>query len=145
MTRLAFKPDPMGERRDPFRVFLFGVAFLNGVSFLFKTAPSSAIEASFPHKYVVIYGALLALGSGCVLVGMFWQGFARDGLLIKRVGFVALAFVTAIYAIAVVIHTDDRTGVSLIASVVVAFSLICVQQVVRINRRVKFLMMGNVR
>jgi hypothetical protein len=130
----------MGEPRDPFRVFLFLLAFFNGLAFIFTAPPSTAIEATFDHVFIVGYGVLLTLGSGFVLTGMFWQGFARDGLLIKRVGFLALAFATAIYTGAVVVSAPGKPGVALAASVAGAFAGICAWQVRRINKRVKYLM-----
>jgi hypothetical protein len=129
------KADPMGERRNAFHVFLFGVAALNGFMLALGIPTSSAIDAQLQSFGLRVYGVILLLGAGLVLLGMYWPKEARDGLLIKRVGYVALSVVTFIYSAAVAI-TQPGPGGFLAGSITFVFSCICLYTVHRINKRV---------
>jgi hypothetical protein len=129
------KADPMGERRNAFHVFLFAVAAMNGVLLLVGVPTSGAIDVELNENWQRAYGGVLAIGALCVLVGMYWPADARDGLLVKRFGYVALCVATLVYSVAVFVTQPGPRGI-LAASVTVAFSAICGWTVHRINKRV---------
>lgn len=130
------KSNPTGERRNPFHVFLFAVAALNGALMSFGIPTSSAIDDQLPYVGQHLYGGVLLLGAGSVLLGMYWPGSTRDGLLIKRFGYVALTVATLVYSLAVTVTQPGVQGF-LAASVTFTFSIICAFQVHRLSKRVQ--------
>lgn len=133
---MNLKPDPMGIPRNAFHVFLFIVALLNGLSFIFGQPTSGTLEAELNPLLLQGYGTLLASSTTMVLSGMYWQGTPSTGLLLKRTGYLGLCVTTAIYAVAL-IRTNYSLDVVLATSITASFSAVCGSQVVRINRLVK--------
>ena len=131
---MHFKPDPMGDPRNPFHVFLLVVLVINGMSIATGPVTSVAIEA-MNDLGVRAFGLLLLAGAGCVLVGMYWPGDRRTGLLVKKVGYLGLGASTFVYGCAV-LYTTHNPGGYLAASVAVALAGICFWTVRRINKRV---------
>jgi hypothetical protein len=140
---MIIKSDPMGLPRNPFHVFLFIIALFNGLSLMFAEPTSTAIENAFDDQWRIAYGALLSVGAGLVLAGMYWQGDRRSGLFLKRGGYLGLCFATFIYSMAVIFVLHSTGGV-LAASVTLGFSGVCGWQVHVINRRVKEELAGTI-
>jgi hypothetical protein len=127
--------DPLGMPRNPFHVFLIIITFLNGLALVFGLSTSLTLQRELISLLERGYGLLLAAGAFGVLVGMFWPGDPRDGLLAKRAGYVALATASMIYAYG----TVARFGVQgvLLGSLCVAFGSICIWYVRIINKIVR--------
>jgi hypothetical protein len=139
MRRFHANPDPLGIPRNRFHVFLFVVLTLNGLSFLFGEPTSQTLNKAMPVLGLRAYGFLLIIGGIAVLCGMFWPGKNRStGLLVKRTGYVALAFATGIYSIALVFVTPSP-GAFLAASFSFYFAVLCAEQVRDINRAVNII------
>ena len=134
-SEVPMQPDPLGLPRNPFHVFLIAITFLNGLALVFGVSTSLTLEAELVSLLERCYGFLLAVGSLGVLVGMYWPGDPRDGLLAKRSGYVALCVASLIYAYA----TVNRFGVNgvLLGSICLAFSAICGWYAWQIGRIVK--------
>lgn len=129
--------DSSGFPINKFQVFLFVLCAINGFSLMLYVPISSALDGTLDNYQVRIYGSILFLGGVCVLLGMYWPK-VRDGLLLKRIGYVSLAFATLIYGAAVIVFTGDSSGV-LTGSTVLIFGLLCADQVWVINKRIDFL------
>lgn len=131
------RPDPMGEERNPFQVYLLCLAIFSGMTVLISDVPNSAgsIEAFLTGWEEALWGALLVGGSILSLAGMYWPWDPRDGLLMKRFGFTTLSVPLVIYAIALV----ARFGFAALSlSLVIAgFAVASFIQARRVNKRVK--------
>lgn len=131
---MRLKPDPIGEPRNSLAVFLLIMSFVSGALFLVGVPSSGGIEAELPRAASLTWGAVLAFGSGCVLLGMFWQGDRRTGLLLKRTGFLALVVASGVYSATLVLLIGVRALLS--ASVVLGYGWACAHQWRRVNRTV---------
>lgn len=134
---MHLKPDPMGVPRNAFHVFLFLVAFANGIAIAFGQPTSTTLNSQLDQYFLRVYGLLLSVSTLAVLGGMYWPGDIRTGLLWKRTGYVGLTFVTAIFAIALIANSERTTDIILVSSITMGFAGICASWVVKINRRVK--------
>ena len=132
------KPDPLGVPRNPFHVFLFIIVLLNGLAFSFGVSTSAALNGELSTESLRLYGLLLGGGAALVLLGMFWPGDPRGGLVTKRTGYFGIGAATLIYSIAVweAVRTPES---GLAASVAFTFGCMCFWQVHQINKRVKWI------
>lgn len=129
------KPDPLGHPRNPFHVFLFIIILMNGLVIAFGVSTSAAVANALDPEWRRFYGLLLGSGAALVILGIFWPGDPRGGLLTKRTGYFGLGAATCIFAGAVIYAV--RTPESIMASsITFAFGCICFWQVHIINRRV---------
>jgi hypothetical protein len=131
---IKLKADPVGEPRNPLAVYLLALCLISGISLLVGVSTSGSIEAELPFAAARVWGAMLTFGAGSTLLGMFWQGDRRTGLLIKRGGLLALSIAAFIYA-AVIITAAGMDG-AFISGLVLGFGVATTIQFVRINRRV---------
>lgn len=132
--KYRLKADPLGEPRNPLAVYLLSLCCISGISLLVGVSTSGSIEAELPFAAARLWGAMLTLGAGSTLLGMFWQGDQRTGLLIKRTGLLTLSIAAFIYA-AVIIAAVGLDG-AFVCGIVVGFGVATAVQFVRINRRV---------
>jgi hypothetical protein len=116
-------------------VYLLGLAFLSGLGLLVGGVQSSgSVESELPVYLARTWGFMLTFGAGASLAGMFWQGDRRTGLLVKRVGLLALSIAAYVYA-AVVVTAAGMRG-AFVAGVIIGFGVACSVQFARINRRI---------
>lgn len=134
---MRIKPDPLGVPRDPLAVFLLALALFSGLGFVFGKPTSNSLEASLPHWATVLWGLMLTIGSLASLVGMYWPGDIRDGLLIKRIGMAALASSAVVYAISIWI-TFGATAL-LPGTLAFFFGYACYLRYRRINQAINVL------
>lgn len=126
------KPDPMGEARNPLQVYLLTVALISGIGFLLGTATSGSIQDQLTPLARYGWGLMLTIGSASALGGMFWQGDPRNGLLVKRFGFVGLTGASVIYGASLIVSAGLEGF--LVAFSVFGFALACGERAWRINQ-----------
>lgn len=132
------KPDPMGERRNPFQVYLLCLAVMTGVTSLLPgESTAGSTERFLSDKGLYLFGALLTVGSVLTLAGMYWQGDARDGLLMKRLGLMIVAAMCEIYALIVVAYFH-LAGLSF-ALALAGFGYAAGVQCRHVHRHIKYL------
>lgn len=129
------KPDPMGEPRNPFQVFLLLVSLLNGTASLFGSYGAGSVAQYASNINLFIWGFLLFIGSLATLMGMYWLGDKRDGLLVKRMGLVALASPTLIYGIILLMSSDGHARYA--GMIMMGFTLAAAIQAHRVNSHIK--------
>lgn len=132
---MHLKPDPMGEPRNPLAIYLLGLAVLSGFITAFGPSASDAVGRAVSESMQRLWGVLLVLGPGATLVGIYWQGQIRDGLLIKRWGMLATALAAAMFS-GVVLGTLGVGGI-LTGGIIAGFGVACVWQWRRIEKRVR--------
>lgn len=132
--RYRLKADPVGEPRNPLAVYLLILCCVSGLSLLGGVFTSGSIESELPFAAARIWGLMLTAGAGSTLIGMFWQGDRRTGLLIKRTGLLALSISAFIYALVIV--TAAGMDGAFVGGIVLGFGVASAIQFVRINRRV---------
>jgi hypothetical protein len=134
MRRWHLKADPIGYPRHGLVVFLLALCVMSGLGLLFGEPAAGSLEAALDHQVVVGWAILLTLGSTSALLGMFWQGDVRTGLVAKRLGYAALTFASLIYAI-VIIGTFGREA-TLIGGILLGFAYACFHTWRRVNQRI---------
>lgn len=132
---MRLKPDPLGYPRHGLVVYLLTLCVLSGVRLLFGAPAAGTLEAALDRQVVIGWAALLTLGATCALAGMFWPADIRTGLLIKRLGYVALTFAATIYAL-VIIATFQREAL-LIGGILLGFAYACFHTWRRVNQRIR--------
>ena len=132
---MRLKPDPLGFPRHGLVVYLLFLCVLSGVRLLLGAPAAGSLEEALDHQIVFGWAALLTIGSGCALGGMYWPGDVRTGLLVKRLGYTALTFAATIYAI-VIIGTFGREAF-LIGGILLGFAYACFHTWRRINQRIR--------
>jgi hypothetical protein len=75
---------------------------MTGIASLGSGEATSGAIATMDPWAQLLWGMLIFVGSMDVLLGMFWQGDARTGLILKRLGFIMLVVPCVIFGIAVV-------------------------------------------
>ena len=98
IPRFPLKPDAMGEPRNPLQVYLLCLCILSGLSSFGEQASTSGTIDSLDYHSRVLWGVMIASGGFMALLGMFWQGDARDALVLKRLGFITLIIPCVIFS-----------------------------------------------
>ena len=129
------KADPLGDPRNPLAVYLLCLCLLSGSMILSGQDASKSIEDSLPKVLVYVWGGTLVFGALCALIGMYWQGDPRTGLVTKRIGYMTLAVAGAIYSI--VLWWSFGLAATFPAGIVLGFSAASGIQYRRVNRRIK--------
>lgn len=130
------KPDPMGEPRNPFQVYLLCLGCLSAFTILWPgPASTGAIAQALSETFENIWAGMLLLGCGSTLVGMFWQGDARTGLVIKRAGLNILCYPVLVYA--VIVWTVAGWGATTVAMTMVGFAVSAALQARRVSIRIR--------
>jgi hypothetical membrane protein len=134
MPRWHIKPDPLGYPRHGLVVYLLALCVLSGVTLLFGRPAAGSLEAALDRQIVVGWALLLTLGAVFALVGIFWPGDVRTGLVTKRLGYAGLTFAATIYAL--VIIGTFRGEAMLIGGILLGFAYACFHTWRRINQRI---------
>ena len=91
---------------DPRAVFILALSVFSGLTALALNAAPESLEAVLPEWAVLLWGALLIVGSATTLFGMMFQSV--NGVIIEQVGSVMVAVTTLYYsAIAFLTIGDD--------------------------------------
>lgn len=128
------KADPLGDPRNPLAIYLLALSLVSGLSLTFGAPTSGSIESELPLYLAKTWGFMLTFGSTASLLGMFWQGDRRTGLLVKRVGMLSLSVAAFVYA-AVIVVAAGMNG-AFISGIILGFGLATFLQFLRINRRI---------
>ena len=134
---MMLKPDPMGESRNPFQVYLLGLCIFSGWSILAADVPASVgtIEYYLNAWQETVWCVLLIGGATFALLGMFWPFDARTGLILKRFGFTSLCIPIFMYGLLLVFKFGFNTlSLSL---VLWGFAIASGVQAHRVNKRIK--------
>jgi predicted MFS family arabinose efflux permease len=121
---------------NPFESFLLGVCVVQGAAAVIGFSQPAAFEGSFPPWVHRAWGVILLLGGVAAVVGLYWPGDPVDGVLIKRVGLVALAGVTIAYGIAG-LATPTRLFVG--ATFNLAFGIACIIRIRQVTAAISAL------
>lgn len=132
---VILKPDPLGVPRSPLAVYLLVLTVVSGLVTLLGATTSGAVAEQLPGLAARIWGALLTVGGGFTLLGMYWQGLVTTGLLLKRMGMFVMVVTTAIYAVAVV-ATAGLQG-AYVAGLIAGYSVACAVQYHALDARVR--------
>lgn len=131
------KPDPMGTERNPFQVYLLCLAILSGATTIGadieSTSGSVATYLNDWHK--TLWSILLMLGASSGLLGMFWWGDPRTGLLIKRFAFSLLCIPVFIYGL-VIFFMIGYSGLTVVLTLW-GFSVASGVQAWRVDKHIK--------
>lgn len=108
------KPDPMGERRNPFQVYMVSLSIVAGIPSALGEPPSGSVSSALDSGYLEVWGCMLLLGGLTAMMGMFWQGSATNGLFVKRFGLLSLGIANMIFGLIILQHFAwDRAYVAL--------------------------------
>lgn len=132
--RYTLKADPLGEPRNPLAIYLLALCCVSGISLLAGVSTSGSIESELPAAVARIWGTMLTTGAGATLLGMFWQGDRRTGLLIKRGGLLTLSIAAFIYALVLILAAGMEAA--FVVGLVLGFAVATMIQFLRINRRI---------
>lgn len=132
---MHMKPDPMGTPRHPLVVYLLCLAAISGLRLLFGLPAADSVEAELGASTRMTWAIMLTAGSTVTLMGMFWPGDPRDGLLLKRWGYLALSIASGVYGL--VLFARFGMGSLLLGATLLGFAGACGIMVRRINRAVK--------
>lgn len=97
MPRLRLKPDPLGVPRSPLAVYLLVLASISGLGLVVGASTAALVETSVPVEVSFTWGLILFLGSLLTLIGMYWQGDIRTGLVLKRLGMFSVGVAAILY------------------------------------------------
>lgn len=129
------KADPLGEPRNPLAIYLLILTLISGLGTAFGVPSSGSIESELPEYLARAWGIILFFGSAATLLGIFWQGDVRTGLVLKRVGTFTLTVASLVYG--TVLLVAAQMDAALAAGMVYGFSAACALQFLKINRRIQ--------
>lgn len=131
---MLFKPDPLGVPRNPLAIYLLLLACVSGFGMMVGTTTAGAVERSVPAVVALLWGTILFAGSAVTLLGMFWPGDIRAGLLLKRTGMFSVGIAAVVYG--VIVGTAVGVEGLFAAGTIIGFGLACFAQFHIINRRI---------
>lgn len=131
------KPNPTLVERNPFQVYLLMLATFSGFTSLSTEVPSTSgsVANYLDGWHQVVWSSMLILGSVTCLVGMYWQGDIRDGLLFKRFGLTVLCVPVFIYGL-IILVTYGISGLT-VCLIIWGFSVASGLQAWRVNKQVR--------
>lgn len=106
---------------DPRAVFILAVSAFSGLTALALSAAPESLEAVLPRWGVLVWGALLSLGSVVTLAGMARQ--TVNGIITEQVGSVMVGVTTLYWSILAL----SVVGVSVVqdVAIILAWGLAC--------------------
>lgn len=128
------KPDPLGVPRNPLAIYLLLLAAISGLGMVIGVTTARAIEDSVDPLVAITWGTILFLGSSVTLIGMFWQGDVRTGLVMKRTGMFSVGVASMVYG--VIVLWTIGVGGTFAAGTVMGFGAACFVQFHAINKRI---------
>lgn len=134
-VKFHLKPDPLGYPRHGLVVFLLCLVAVSGISVFTTTPAAGSMEEGLPSFVQLVWGAMLFAGGVAALLGMFWQGDVRTGLVAKRFGYVALAVAAVPYSV-VILGTYGFGGL-LSAGIILGFAGACAHTARRVEKRIQ--------
>lgn len=132
---MDFKPDPLGVPRHALVVYLLGLCIISGLSNLLGEPTAGSVESTLRPEVQVTWSVILVLGGGASLVGMYWQGDPRTGLLMKRFGYMSLAIAAAAYAGVLILLVGDQAR--FIGGIVIGFAFACMYATWVVNKAIR--------
>lgn len=116
----------------PFELFMMAVVALNGAAALVSGPRSSSITALLDPLFVTVWGAMLLVGGGFALIGLFWRGRLTTSLTVESFGCVIAGGATLIHALAVGV-TDGLGPRGFSVSISIAFTMASIARVLVIR------------
>lgn len=128
------KADPLGEPRNPLAIYLLALTFVSGLATAFGVPSSGSIQSELPPYLARAWGVMLIFGAANTLLGIFWQGDIRTGLVLKRVGMFALMVGAFMYGTVLILAAQMQAA--FVAGIIYGFGAACLMQFRKINRRI---------
>ena len=128
------KPDPIGEPRNPLAVFLLTLSAISGLLLVVGVPSAGSIESQLPRAASLTWGGVLGSGSMAALLGMFWQGDRRTGLVLKRLGFLGLVVASVVYAATLLLFFGVHS--LFVSTIVAGYGYACGLQYTRVSRTI---------
>ena len=129
------KPDPMGEPRNGFQVYLLCVSVVSSASFMLGISNANAVEEALPHTFRFAWAIMLGLGAVCTLAGMYWPFEINSGLLIKKFGLFVLSVAALVYGLTIVVAYGEDGF--FLGCLVLGFAGAAFAQFLRVNKRIR--------
>jgi hypothetical protein len=95
---------------NPFEAVAFATSIVIGIAAATGYARPAAFHNILPAWGRIVWGVLMAVGGIAAVAGLYWPGDPVDGILIKRVGMVALGPSMIAYGLAG-LFTDPSTRI----------------------------------
>ena len=130
---MKLKPDPLGYPRHPLLVYFICFCIVAGLILLLRHPDPNSAEARLDPRLVFAWGSLVLLGSTASLVGMFWQGDERTGLVTKWWGYRVLTVASALYTLVLAGPGHDLFSATLTGT----FSLACWLAARQVAKRIR--------
>jgi hypothetical protein len=106
---------------DPRAVFILSLCAFSGIPLVFADAAPGSIASQVSKPFVVVWGALLALGALLTLAGTVKQ--TVNGIIMEQIGSVAVGGATIFYGGAILIQVGSRGSVP--AGIILGWGLSC--------------------
>jgi hypothetical protein len=122
----------LDSSRNPFELFTLGLGLLSGLPLLFGVPAPGSTNALLGPVLVHVWAWILVAGCATALIGVWWTWFGwcpwvrptpGTGLLVERVGLVAVGVGTLIYAVAILAEAPGFRWLP--AAIVAAYGLAC--------------------
>lgn len=85
---------------NPFEAFLLFACLVQGSNVLLGGPRPNSITGALPNWMQLLWGAMVAIGGGLAITGLYWRGNKYTGAEIKRIGFAAAGGAALVYGLA---------------------------------------------
>jgi hypothetical protein len=106
---------------DPRAVFVLALSVFSGLTALALNAAPNTLEALLPRWGLLLWGAMLGLGSVVTLTGMAFQSL--NGIIAEQVGSVLVGVTTVFYSVLVFIYIGPNAVQTV--GIILAWGLSC--------------------
>lgn len=106
---------------DPRAVFILLLSVFSGLTTLLIDAGPGTLEALIPKWGVILWGALLLVGSAVTLTGMWFDSI--NGIILEQVGSVTVGVTTLFYSILALVTVGPTAGQPI--GIILAWGLSC--------------------
>lgn len=130
--------DPVYDQKNPHQTFLLILSLYASAPLVFDgESASESLDKAVSPFLVVLWGAVLLVGSAVALVGEFWRGHTWTSLVLERVGLLLVGIGGGFYCIILALTVGGNARY--VVGVTTAYALSCLWRVMQITRRLNWI------
>lgn len=130
--------DPVYSQKNPHQTFLLLFSLFASAPVIFGgESASRALDRTVNPFVIMVWAAMLLIGSAVALIGEFWPGHTWDGLWVERIGLFLVGVGGGFYSGVIAFTMGAKAGY--VVGITAAYALSCLWRVIQITRRLAWI------